>query len=129
MSKHCPKHVIPIVDCDVCIKKLIDEGVYELNQRLDREAEKSMWRQPNNEGYFSSVFAIPVMKPSAPKSWVKDSVSPKDMLQELRKRPHSRFPEIEEFHGRNHGYCTCDECYSLRRRLITDLVNQGCENR
>jgi len=62
-------------------------------------------------------------------SWVKNTCSANDMLCELRRRPHSQFPEIDELQHQFSKYCRCDDCYYQRRRLINELQQVACENR
>lgn len=77
------------------------------------------------------LFGIDPGKPQekSSASWVSDKVSLKAMLKALKQRPHSRFPEVEEFHNSNNKYCMCDTCYSLRRQMIKQIQDDLCENR
>lgn len=73
---------------------------------------------------YPSMYGTP--KPS---SWVPDSFSPKDMLDEIQKRPQGRFSEIEDFTHRSSQHCRCEKCGFERRALARELRNLACENR
>ncbi len=105
----------------------------------DRTVEKSFdayKRIEQIQEQISQAMGIPsdMLKPApaptnAPASWILPTASCKAMLDEVKRRPHGKWKEIDHYNHPDKKSCRCDDCYSQRQRLVTELENIVCENR